>query len=79
MKITLDLDVRALNLLRIACENTDMMRAWSRDLDYDRLLERRYDLAILADTLSNLERTVHTTDFERFDEVHFKWHVRLDR
>ncbi len=79
MKITLDLDQRSLNLLRIACENTDMMRAWSRDLDNDRMLDRRYALAILADTLFDLERTIHTTSAERFDEVHFKWDVRLDR
>jgi len=79
MKITLDLDQRSLNLLGIACENTDMMRAWSRDLDDDRMLERRYDLAALADTLFDLERTIHTTSTERFDEVHFKWDVGLDR
>jgi hypothetical protein len=78
MKITLDLDQRALNLLRIACENVDMNRAWSRDLDCDRLLERRYDLATLADTLSNLERSVHTTDCER-REVHFNWYAHLGK
>jgi len=79
MKITLDLDQRALNILRIACENTDLERAWHRDLDRDRMLDRRYALAILADTLWNLERTIHTTDSGRFEEVHFKWEVRLDR
>lgn len=76
MKITLDLGQRALNLLRIACENVDMNRAWIRDLDHDRMLERRYDLATLADTLFNLERTIHTIDCERA-EVQLNWYVHL--
>ena len=76
MEITLTLDQRALNLLRIACENVDMYRAWSRDLDADRMLERRYDLATLADQLSSLERAVHTTDADA--DTRFKWDVRAD-
>jgi hypothetical protein len=79
MKITLDLDQRSLNLLRIACENVDMDRAWSRDLDNARMLDRRYALAILADTLFDLERAIHTTSIDPRDEAHFNWHVRLDR
>lgn len=76
MEITLTLDQRALNLLRVACENVDMYRAWYRDLDAERMIERRYDLAILADQLSSLERHVHITDPDA--DVHFKWDVRTD-
>jgi hypothetical protein len=76
MEITLTLDPRALNLLRVACENVDMYRAWYRDLDAERMIGRRYDLAILADQLSGLERAVHVTDPDA--NVRFTWDVRID-
>jgi hypothetical protein len=41
------------------------------------MLERRYDLAVLADTLFDLERHVHLADPDV--DIRFKWDVRFDR